>query len=290
MLESEFFDDLLYKYIRKEVLVLLKSGSKIRVFDNTIAQKASFFTGGINDQVMEFDPFVSGYAFIIWTKLPTWLTAQYPGFKAMTQKNFTAFSGLENMEIQSLDYEHSFNGNSHRVNGGITKNNTGFTLTHKEYSGSPIGNMYKFWVSSISDPRTGIATYPAQFNIPYASKNHTGELLYIVTRPDANNVGDGTRNIEAAFYYTNVMPTTIQLDHMNFTLGSHETVDYQQNFTGTMHMSPAVDDFAVAKLKETYTFNAQGMFDPTAPRKAGNTIADFNTDNTGITGTGLGDI
>ena len=77
---------------------------------------------------------------------------------------------------------------------------------------------------------------------------------------------------------------------MNFNLGSHETVDYQQNFIGTMHMSAAVDDFAVTKLKETYTFNAQGMFDPTAPRKAGNNIGDFNTDDTGITGTGLGDI
>lgn len=269
---------------------MIKSGEKIRVFDSTIAQSSSFFTGAVNDQTMEFDPLVTGYAFIIWTKLPTWLTSQYPGFKAMTQKNFTGFSGLEDMELNVLDYEHTFNGNNHQVSGGITKNNTGFTLTHKEYSGSPIGNMYTFWVSSISDPRTGIATYPKQFGVPYAAKNHTGELLYIVTRPDANNVGDSTRNIEKAVYYTNVMPTTIQLDHFNYTLGQHETVDYQQPFKGTMHMSAAVSDFAVAKLKEAYSFNAEGMFDPEAPRKAGNTIADFNTDGTGITGTGLGDI
>ena len=267
---------------------MLKSGDKIRVYDTDLAKNKSFFSGHINDQTLEFDPLLTGYSFILWTKVPKWIEAQFPGFKAMTQKNFTAFDGLEDMELTTADYIHSFNENNHQVAASLTKNNQTFTLTHKEYSGSPIGNMYKHWVSSIRDPRTGIATYPKQYNMEYAAKNHTGHLLYIVTRPDVNNVG--RKNIEFAAYYTNVMPTQIQLNHFNFSLGTHETVDYQQQFTGTMYIGPKVDNFAAKKLKEAHNFVAQGMFDPDDPDIAGADITVFDTENTGITGSGLGDI
>lgn len=267
---------------------MLKSGDKIRVYDNDIAKQKSFFTGHINDQAMEFDPLITGYSFILWTKVPIWLEEAYPGFKAMTQKNFTAFDGLEDMELTSVSYIHSFNENDHQTAGELTKNNQGFSITHKEYSGSPIGNMYKHWVSSIRDPRTGIATYPRQYDIPYASKNHTGELLYIVTRPDVNNVDH--KNIEFAAYYTNVMPSRIQLNHFNYSIGDHDTVDYQQDFTGTLHISSQVDNFAADKLRDTYNFVAEGMFDPTNADSGESNITVFNTENTGITGTGSGDI
>lgn len=267
---------------------MIKSGDKIRVYDNDLAKNKSFFTGHINDQAMEFDPLVTGYSFILWTKVPTWLEQAYPGFRAMTQKNFTNFDGLEDMELGLEDYIHSFNGNNHQVAGTMAKNNTRFTLTHKEYSGSPIGNMYKHWVSSIRDPRTGIATYPKQYGLEYASKNHTGELLYILTRPDVNNTDK--KNIEFAAYYTNVMPTKIILNHFNYSIGDNATVDYQQEFSGTMHISAAVDNFAQKKLKETYNFVAEGMFNPENRHTGESNITVFNTENTGITGTGLGDI
>lgn len=267
---------------------MIKSGDKIRVYDNDIAKSKSFFTGHINDQAMEFDPLVTGYAFIIWTKVPVWLEQQFPGFKAMTQKNFTSFDGVEDMELSVVDYIHTFNENNHQTAGSLTKNNQQFSITHKEYSGSPIGNMYKYWVSSIRDPRTGIATYPYEHNIEYASKNHTGELLYIVTRPDVNNVEH--KNIEFAAYYTNVLPSKIQLNQFNYSIGEHDTVDYEQTFTATMHISSKVDNFASEKLRETYNFVAQGMFDPGNPDSGEADITVFNTENTGITGTGSGDI
>lgn len=267
---------------------MIKSGENIRVYDADLAKSNSFFTGHINDQTMEFDPLVTGYAFILWTKVPTWVEKQFPGFKAMTQKNFTALSGIEDMELTTADYISSFNENNHQSAASITKNNQGFNLTHKEYSGSPIGNMYKFWVSSIRDPRTGIATYPKQFNMEYAAKNHTGELLYIVTRPDVNNVGK--KNIEFAAYFTNVMPKMIQLNHFNFELGQHDTVNYEQQFSSTMHTSSAVDNFAATKLKEVYNFVSEGMVDPANKVKGEANISVFNTESTGVTGSGLGDI
>lgn len=267
---------------------MIKSGEKIRIYDTDLAKSKSFFTGHINDQTMEFDPYVSGFAFILWTKVPTWVEKEYPGFKAMTQKNFTNFDGLEDMDLATNEYQHTFNGNVHTTAGSITKANTGFTLTHKEFSGSPMGNMYKFWVSSISDPRTGISTYPKKYNMEYAQKNHTGEILYIVTRPDVNNTEH--KNIEFAAYYTNVMPTGIQLSHFNFGLGQHDGADYQQRFTGTLHIGAHVDNFAASKLSETYSFVAEGMFDPGNSDVGGASLDVFNTEDTGITGSGLGDI
>lgn len=91
-------------------------------------------------------------------------------------------------------------------------------------------------------------------------------------------------------YLSLLMPTQIQLNHFNFSLGTHETVDYQQQFTGTLHIGPKVDNFAAKKLKEAHSFVAQGMFDPEDADVAGADITVFDTENTGITGSGLGDI
>lgn len=259
-----------------------------RVFDSDIAKNKWFYNGHMNLQTLEFDPYVTGYSFVIWTKIPFWVRQTFPGFKAMTEKNFKGFQGLENMELTTNDYMHTFNGNNYRTAASITKGNTGFQMTHQEFSGSPIKNMYQYWVSGIRDPRTGIATYPKIFNCEYKAKNHTGELMYIQTRPDANNVGKN--NIEFAAYYTAVMPTRIPVDHHNYTMETHEEVQIEQDFAGNMEISPRVNEYAKTLLNTSYSFIEQGMFDPLSPKKAGSTINDFDWNQGGITGSGNGDI
>ena len=267
---------------------MIKPGKDLRVFDNSLAQNKSFYTGSMNLQTLEFDPFVSGYSFILWTKVPDWVEQEYPGFRAMTQKNFKAFQGIEDMELTTNDYSHTFNENMYQTAATITKNNNRFQITHQEFSGNPIKNMYQFWVTSIRDPRTGIATYPKIYGKEYAAKNHTGELLYIQTRPDVNNVEKN--NIEFAAYYTNVMPTRVNLTHHNYTMGSHEEAQIEQEFTGNINISPQVDAFAKEMLRTTYSFVSEGMFDPDRQSNvAGANLAEFNG-NKGITGSGNGDI
>lgn len=268
---------------------MIKSGPSIRVYDNDLAKNKSFFTGHMNLQTLEFDPYVSGYAFIIWVKLPKWFEQEYPGFRSMTQKNFKSFDGISDMELQAEDYTHTFNSNAYGVASTIQKANTEFTLKHQEFSGSPIKNMYQYWVSSIRDPRTDIATYPKKYGIEYAAKNHTGELLYIVTRPDANNIEK--KNIEFAAYYTNVFPTRIPLSHFNYSQGDHSLAEIDIPFRGTMNISAKVDEFAKQMLSSTYSFVAEGMFDPEdGIGVAGEDLSVFRDDSGGITGTGLGDI
>lgn len=262
------------------------TSDKIRVFDSSLATSESFFTGGLNLQKLEFDPLVTGTAFIIWTKIPNWVETTFKGFKAMTQKNFKGLDGIGDIELQTGAYEYGFANNEYHVATQITKQNTEFTLRHQEYSGSPITNMYKFWVSGIRDPETGIATYPARFGLDYAAKNHTGSLLYIMTRPDANNINK--KNIEFASYWTNVFPTKYPLGHYNYSQGTNDLVEIEMPFKGTMHLGPNVEDFAHEMLKSTYTFITEDLFDPNNNGQYAGTIGTF-PNSSGISGDGLGD-
>lgn len=268
---------------------MIRPSTEIKVYDSNLAKNQSFFTGGLNLQELNFDPLVTGYAFIIWTKLPQWIEQEFPGFKSMTQKNFKSFDGISDMELQTQAYSYGFNSNEYNVAAGISKNNTEFTLKHQEYSGSPIKNMYQYWISSISDPETGIATYPVKYNMDYAMKNHTGELMYIVTRPDVNNVNK--KNIEFAAYYTNVFPTKIPLGHLNYSQGDRNLVEIDITFKGNMHISAKVDRYAKVLLNSTYSFVVEGMFDPQNSSIAGTTLADFDlssvNDDTSGSGTGM---
>jgi len=247
---------------------MIKSGTSINVFNTTAASNASFFTGSLNLKELAFDPLVTGYAFIIWTKIPSWVEKEYPQFKKFTQRNFKGFSGLEDMELQTQSYQYGFNNNDYNVAAGITKNNTEFTMRHQEYSGNPIKNMYQLWVSGIADTETGIAPYAAMYGLDYAAKNHTGELMYIVTRPDANNVTK--KNIEFAAYYTNVMPKRIPISHFEYTQGEHNLVELEIPFTGNMHLSARVDKYAKTLLSQHgYAFVPEGLFNPQSATRGG---------------------
>ena len=256
---------------------MLIPGQKINAFSHASTgscTEGSWFTGKMNTQVLDFDPLVTGYAFFVWTKLPFWIESTYSNFKHMTQKNFKAFEGIQDIELQTAQYTHTFNANAYEYATTIQKGNTNFTIRHQEFSGNPIKNMYQFWVTGIRDPETDIALYPRAFNCEYGAKNHTGELLYIVTRPDANNVTH--HNIEFAAYYTAVMPLKVPIGHFGFNQGDHNSPEIDINFVGDFHVGPEVDDFAAEVLngqnKESgivspYAFITSALFSPKEPTR-----------------------
>lgn len=262
--------------------MITNSTDIVKTFAPAQANTESFFTGGLNfdHDNLNFDPIVTGYAFILWTKIPAWLEAWCGtgNFQALTQKNFKSFDGISDMELQSQAYSYGFNNNEYNVVSGITKNNTEFTMKHQEYSGSPIKNIYQYWQTMIVDPETGIASYPKIYGVDYAAKNHTGELLYVMTRPDADNFNNNNiNNIEFAAYYTNVFPTKIPLGNYNYSQGDHNLVEIDIPFKGNMHIGPKVDAFAKKMMQESqpYNFNLEGMYDPTK----GTSGADWLSEN-----------
>ena len=236
---------------------LVKANEGIATFDTTTATPDSFFQGQFQSDTIVRDPLVSGFAFIKWLHVPDWVEKEYAGFQALTEKNLRAFTGINDIDMNTFSVQEGFTG-SENMFAGSAQNFQGFSLTHREYSGSPIRNAYTHWVSGVRDPVTGIATYPAKYGKEYSAANHTGELIYIMTRPDADNQKASV--IEFACLYTMVMPTKIPMGHLNFTAGSNDGTEIEMPFVGVPHIGKNVNAIALEQLKNTYKFMNAGDF------------------------------
>lgn len=198
-------------------------------------------------------------AFIKWTKKPSWVEEENPGFFDLTEKNLKTFQGNDDIDMTLVDMQAGFSANTSQYAGGIGKGQ-GFTMSHNEYSGSPVRYGYSFWVSGVRDPNTGIATYPGRFGMEYAAANHTGELVYIVTRPDANNTSKTI--LEYSSYYTNVMPTRIPLSHLNYTSGTQEAPQVEVPFAADRFVGQGVDEFAADIIESGRLYKFDSVIAP----------------------------
>lgn len=214
----------------------------------------NYFTG--NDPIMmgesDINPFISGYAFIYWVKLPTWFEEDpdLKYFKTTTQKFMRSFNGITDIELQDSQHQSGFAGNEFSVVTGIQRGNTDFTIGFREASGSPIRKLIQKWVTLIRDPNTGISLYPTLYNMEYGMKNHTGQLLYIQLRPDVTNTQHN--NIEFSVLYTNVYPVNIPLSALySYEMGSEESpTSVDINFKGVPNIGHAIDKFAKEYLEK----------------------------------------
>lgn len=245
--------------------------------DLEVVQNAqgSFFTGVDDVQNNYLDIFVTGYAFIYWVQLPSWFEKDedLKYFKQMTQKNFRSFSGIGALDLATNTVQTGFAAHEINVAGAITRNNTDFTISHKEYSGGVMRKMYQKWVSMIRDPRTGIALYPKLYGVDYGARNHTGQLLYIVTRPDATNTDK--KVVEYACFYTNVLPTNVPLDTLyNFEIGNQESPTIDITFKGFPEIGPDVEAYAAKVLADKIMTSTGDGFIPFIDSYNSNTIED----------------
>jgi len=225
------------------------------------ATDEGFFNGAFASENIVRDPFVTGFAFIKWLTLPKWVES-YLGngvLQALTEKNLRAFQGIQDLEMSLMTTQEGFTPSDIQWAGTISKP-TGFSMTHREFSGSPIRRAIQYWVTGIRDPRTGIATYPQTADVEYSAANHTGELMYIVTRPDANNAAKNP--IEFACLFTMVMPVRIPQNHLNFQAGQQDGAELEIQFTGIPHTSAAVDELAQTQLANIYPFVSDGDWKP----------------------------
>ena len=220
----------------------------------SLNKMGSFFDGSDPTTFadIELDPFNSGFSFIKWIKVPEWFeqNEKLKYFKVYTQKFMTSFNGFTDVELQESSQQYGFSGNDVPFVTGIQKGNTDFTIGFKEFSGTPLTKMFNEWINLIRDKNTGIALYPALYNVNYSARNHTAQLLYVSMRPDVTNV-DGD-NLEKAFIWANVFPINVAWSSLfNYELGSTESpTSIDVNFKGVMIEGDAVDDYARKIIKE----------------------------------------
>lgn len=201
------------------------------------------------DNLARFDPYITGYGYIIWTKLPKFFDAPTAErFRHFTEKNFKTFSGITPITLAAEEMTHGFTGNAMAVASNITKENTSFSITHYEMASSPGRELYSYWIYGIRDPETGLATYHGRQNeMIYSAMNHTAELMYIST--NAFGAAGGAKAIEFACYYTNVFPTQVPMDHLNYQSGEHSVQEFTQEFRGNYHQGKHITSAAVELLK-----------------------------------------
>lgn len=213
----------------------------------------TYFPGNQNSKAAgQIDPHISGYSLVFWTKLPDWVCRPFGGnanVKALLQRNFQGLDGINSITIETATTMSGFAQHEMQWVTAAGKKAVGFNTKHKEYSGGPMNLLFEHWISKVRDPDTGIATYPAEYGIEYATRNHTGECLYIQFRPDVTNVTDKGSNIEKAFYFTNVMPTIIPKDHFNYDPGSKNITEISQTWLACHHDGPKVMELAATTAK-----------------------------------------
>lgn len=232
--------------------MLTSDKNSVATWDTGTAAGDNFFNGAQQTLTeISYDPLLTGYAFIKWFGIPSWVTENIEAnFANLTEKNFRSFGGLDDMTMETIGMMAGFSKNETHYASALSNKPMEFTLKHKEFSGSPVTKAYTGWVSGIRDPRTNTATYPVKYGIPYAAKNHTASLLYVMTKP---SIGDTADNIiEFATYVTNVQPKKIILGAYNFEAGSHDSPEVEMSFTGVFHFGAKVEAFAKTKLADIY--------------------------------------
>ena len=231
---------------------LLRGANSTSTIDTSVVNSTTFFTGGVNTHLLPMDPFVTGFGFFKWIKLPTWFKAQFPYFEVLTEKMLKDFNGNDNIEVSPIGVQNGLTQNESQFMGQMGSKGSGVTMTFNEYSGLPFITANNYWVSCIRDPHSGFAIYPTLEGGggEYSARNHSGELLYVVLRPDVKNTGG--RIIETATYYTNVVPTRIIRDPFNKSQGTQDSPQVELAFTADRWFGAGVENYA-AKVLSSFT-------------------------------------
>ena len=224
--------------------------------EKIIGPNTNFYNGADDLVNLNFDPILpSSRAFIWWVQLPSWFEKDpdLKNYKAICEKNFRGLSGISDIELQSVTQNVGFANHDVNYASGMQRGNTNFTISHKEYMGSPMRKMYYKWTNYIMDNRTNRSLYSEVFDVDYGARNHTGQLLYMTVRP---NFADKKRKtVEFAMLWTNVYPTMTPLSIYNFELGDQNSPTLDIPFNGVPEISPEVEEYAQKILVEKILSN-----------------------------------
>ena len=206
---------------------------------------------------LRMDPYVSGYSFVWVKSVPSWFQQDQDlkYFKSYIQKNLTGFQGISDMSLETGTRQTGFSGNEVNYITKSSRGNNTFTMTLREYSGSPCMKLFRKYESYIRDFDTGIALYPKEFGVEYGEYNHSCEILYVNLRPDVTSTNSD--NVEFAVLYTHCVPTNLPLSEFNYTIGDMDSTQTRDiEFSGQPIFGPAVEKYA-RKIVQQYIVNTE---------------------------------
>lgn len=253
----------------------------------------------VTDQNLDqFTPFITGTSRIFIHKMPQVMVkldkTMSDNFKSLIESGYTAVDGIQDTNVEFVDFEGGFNGQKFR-NVSMASNDTDtITIRVYEQSGSPAREFIDTWVNAARDQKSGVAHYHGLFDgsdpLPYSERNHTAEFIYVVMDPTG-------RAIEYACLFAHAFPTKVPKSHLNYESRGRNNVTLDLEFAVTMYESPAINALAAYyMINSSVDYNylnfsvGNGMVGFETPQKYGNdntvtdpsSIAQISAKNTGM--------
>lgn len=201
-------------------------------------ESPDYLTRDIGGHWRNNHPYISGY-FQVWFGVPdalfgstasnavAWLHSTCESFTPHTQS-------ITKVDIQGQGQV----GSSYVANVTTTRE---FTLAFREYQNLPILNIIKSW-TSVFDPHTGVSPLvggsKSTSNKAFIPSSYKGWCAVIQTKPTRS---DGSplkgvsnydpQDIEEAYIYQGVFPTTIPLDTLNSDQTGNDTAQLSCTFS-----------------------------------------------------------
>ena len=193
--------------------------------------------------------YVTGYWYIIWTRLPDFLGDDFNSIMRFSNKGLT----LPDVTLSFAEANVGFAG-AGKVSVPTTIDvGTEFTLKFQEYSGLPVIKGIRKWVQAIRDPFTGTSKIKN-----YSWQQYTGECLAVLTKPVFGDAASPDELIEDAFLFTRCMPSNVPNSALNQDSTASDLVAPDINFKfSAMFNCESTIEYAKSKLEELKVVNTK---------------------------------
>lgn len=223
---------------------------------NSPNETYSMFLGGMNatsPSLDQFDPLRTGYGRIFFVKIPRFMfyldKDQAKRVRHILEYGNTGFDGLGSTQLDFENMTGGYAGKEIPIPVSAKDDMTEFSLKLYEFSGSPIREFMELWITGISDPHTGLAHYhgakDGNTRIPYRQSNHVAEAFYVVTGPSGHY-----DDIEYCCFLANIIPTSVDKSHFEYSAGDHSIVQITQSFKCVKYESRQINTVGKALLKK----------------------------------------
>jgi len=207
------------------------------------------------------EPFRVGRFLVKWVKAPPFfpdLAVKY--LRWIFEDMVMEVSGVPENSIDKIDIQ---NGAVHATTsypGIYHESGNSVTLKVRECAGSPVRKFLDYWISGVSDRKTGVChMYGAKLRA--VLPNMAGSILYVLLGPTCR-----PEDIEFACMWHEIMPYSEKASHMNSgNIGDAGSgVDMDVEFSGQYDRGPEIDLFA-RKVVEGYNLYGQSYLNQLLP-------------------------
>lgn len=248
-----------------------KPGNEWLGFEQTTVGPASSVLNRLNTQngLQSTDPAIMaareplrvGRFLVKWVKAPAFfpdLAVKY--LRYIFEDGVREVSGVPENSLDKIDIQNGAVGATTSYPGIYKESGNSVTLKVRESAGSPVRKFLDYWISGVSDRKTGVC-HMYGFKGRAILPNMAGSILYVLLGPTCR-----PEDIEFACMWHEVMPYGEKASHLN-SGGIGEAgsgVEFDVEFSGMYDRGPEIDIFA-RKVVEGYNLYGQTYLNQLLP-------------------------